>query len=112
MPILIRCSLQASIVVLQDRVVGIVRILFQYTHHRAWIDKARDIIDMTICIIAGNTLPQPDNMTYAQVVVQVTLEIAALQVRIAIGMEETLLGGQTTPLSIYVDRAPFENNTR
>ena len=57
MPILIRRSLQASIVVLQDRVIGILRILFQHTHHRCRVDKARDIIDMTIRIISGNTLP-------------------------------------------------------
>ena len=54
---LIGGGLQASIVVLQNLIVDVVRILFQHTHHGGRIDKARDIIDMSVRIIASNTLP-------------------------------------------------------
>jgi len=50
-------GLQASIVVLQNLIVDIVRVLFQHTHYGGRIDKAHDIIDMSIRIIASNTLP-------------------------------------------------------
>src|SRR5919204_3068204 len=44
-----------------------------------------------------------------KIVVQAALEVGTLQVRIAIGIEETLLRRQATPTTVHVNRAPFQN---
>src|SRR5215813_1707273 len=44
-----------------------------------------------------------------EIVVQVALEVGTLQVWIAIGIEETLLRRQATPMAVHVNGAPFQN---
>src|SRR5947199_3578310 len=45
-----------------------------------------------------------------KIVVQAALNVGTLQVRIAIGIEETLLRRQATPTSVHVNGAPFQNH--
>src|SRR5262249_40193242 len=46
-----------------------------------------------------------------KIVVQAALEVGTLQMRIAIGIEETLFRRQATPTTVHVNGAPFQNYT-
>jgi hypothetical protein len=65
---------------------------------------------MPISIVAGNALPEPDNLLHAQVIAYIALDVGALQVRVTIRIEQALLRGQTTPTAVHIDGAAFQHN--
>src|SRR5208283_2373678 len=59
--LLVGCTIQDLKILSEGRVIFIGRIFFIGTDNGGWRNKPRDVIDVTIGIIACNALVEPDN---------------------------------------------------
>src|SRR4029077_14304649 len=75
--------------------------------HFARAYETREIVDVPVGLIVEHSLAEPDDVAHAQIVAQLPLHVAALQVRIAIGVEQAFLGDQRRAPAVDVDGAAF-----
>jgi len=62
--------------------------------HFARAHETREIVDVPVGLIVEHSVAEPDDVAHAQVVAQLPLDVAALEVRIAIGVQQAFLGDQ------------------
>ena len=62
--------------------------------------------------VLGEALPQPHHVLDAQVVAQALLDLLARQLRVAVGVQQALLGGQQRALAVDGHRASLEHERR
>src|SRR4029077_406562 len=87
--------------------LGIARAIGPREAHFARAYETREIVDVPVGLIVEYTLAEPDEVAHAQVVAQLPLDVAALEVRIAIGVQQAFLGDQRRALTVDVDGAAF-----
>src|SRR5450759_2840501 len=69
---------------------------------------------MSVGVVAGNSMLQPDDARSTQVIAQAAFDLPAAELGIAglYGAEQALLRGQQQTLSVDVDAAAFEHHLR
>ena len=65
---------------------------------------------MPVGVVADDAAAQPDDLAGGAVVGQILLDLGPAELRIAVRIEQALLGRQDRPGSVAVDRPPFEND--
>jgi hypothetical protein len=63
-------------------------------------------------LIVVDALAEPDELRDAEIVAQQHLDFAALQARVAVGVEHALLGEERGALAVDVQRAAFDDERR
>ena len=58
---------EAVIVLLQDFVVRVGRIVFECAQHGVFVDEAGDIVDVAVGVVAGYTFSKPENSLNVQI---------------------------------------------
>ena len=90
----------------------VLRILLDDAHDRPRADEPREFIDVPVGIVADDPVAEPNHIPRPGVVEQVPLHVLTAELRIAILIEQALLGRQHAAESVEVDRAPFEDDPR
>ena len=81
--------------------------------HLAGTGEGGDEVDVAVGVaVLGEALPQPHHPLDAQVVAQPLLDLLARQCRVAVGVQQALLGGQQRPLAVDGHRAALEHEGR
>ena len=93
----------------QDGIVGIVRVRGGGQQHMAGRRKAAEVVNVAQGLVVGQPAGQPDHRLDAEAIAQVRLDIGLRKVRIALGIEQALLGRDQRALPVDVDRATFKN---
>ncbi len=95
--------------ILSERpVVFVVVIFFDNGHNGSLGNKAGEIVDVAIGIIAGDAVAEPENFAYAEKIPEALLDFIATQLRIAIWIQETRFGSKQCAPAVYLDRAAFQ----
>jgi hypothetical protein len=102
---------QKLIVISQGRVVLVLGVFLEGTHHRGGIDKTGKVIDMAIGIIPQNSMVKPDKMTNTQMIPQGPFDVVSLQMGITIWVQKTLVSGHASPASVDLNGASLENQS-
>ena len=58
-------------------------------HNGRFRDKPGQIVNMTVCIIAGDAVAQPENIANTQVILQTFFDFIAREIRISILVQQT-----------------------
>ena len=83
------------------------------SQHLAGTREGGDEVDVAVGVaVLGEALAQPHHALDAQVVAQPLLDLLARQRRVAVGVQQALLGGQQRPLAVDGDRAALEHEGR
>src|SRR5689334_15694665 len=80
--------------------------------HAAGCDKTSDVVDMPVSLVIGETLAQPDHAPGTGKERQTLFDLLSVEMRIAIGIEQALIGGQKRTLPVGVDGAAFGHQRR
>jgi len=65
---------------------------------------------VAVGIVAGDAVAEPEDMTYAEVVAQHALDLRAVQMGIAVGIQQARFRGQQGAAAVDFDRAAFEHD--
>ena len=95
---------------MQNLVIPIRLIFFHHSHDGICIHKARDVVDMSIRIVSQDAIPYPENVLHPVVVTEVFFNLGLVELRIAIGIEKTGLGGELGALAIEFHRTSFHHD--
>jgi len=105
-------SFKPFAIFLEDRVIGVAGIVLAAQHHGFGVDEAAKVIHMAVRIVAGNALPEPQNVPHAEVLAQGRFDLFLVQARIPhldSGIEQALFRSQKGSLTVHVDAAAFEH---
>ena len=80
--------------------------------HDAGTGEASDIVHVAAGLVVLQALTQPDDLAHAEVMRQPFLDLLAVEVGIAAGAQQALLGGQQRALAVDVDGAALEHHGR
>jgi hypothetical protein len=102
---------QAAPVLAQRFVVRIEWVGFQDGDHGRRGHEARDVVHVTVGVIAGDAAVQPEDLSDSQVIGEQLLILLAVQLRVARlhRAEKTLLGGQQETLAVHINGAALEH---
>ena len=100
---------KASEIVLEGRVVGVFGVGLDYGYDRAWRNKAGDIVDMSVGIVALQAIVEPNHFSNAQPPRESFFNIGPTERWIPVGVQQALLGRQQGSLSIGIQGATFQN---
>ena len=64
---------------------------------------------MAVGLVAEQAVRQPDHRLHRQMLAQHSFDLCAVQVRIAVGVEQAFLGGQQRALAVHVNGAAFQH---
>ena len=92
-------------------VIFVVAIFFYNRDDGTLRNKTREIVDVPIGVVAGDAVTEPENLANAQIIPQALFDFTATQLRIAVCIQETRLGGKKSACAVPVDRAPFQNHS-
>ena len=95
-----------------DRRIGVVIARCHRQRQRARSHEARQIIDMAVGMIVDQPVAQPQQPFDPQVAVEPCLDLLPRQMRVAVGVEQALFGGDAKTGAVDIDRAAFEHPVR
>src|SRR5690554_7113222 len=72
--------------------VGVLRIIGPGQQHLPGLHDTAEVVHVAIGLIAVEALGQPDDTLHLEMVAERLLDLVPLQVRVAVGVEQTLLG--------------------
>ncbi len=85
---LIAHRLEAREVVAQDGVVHIGGIVFEDGDDGVGRDEAREVVDVAVGVVAGDSVAEPQHVGHAEIGAQVILDVGAAQRGISIRVEQ------------------------
>ena len=100
---------QSLKIVLQRRVVGVLGILFDRGHDHAGGDKAGEVIDMAVGVVALQSVSQPDDLLYPEPVSQFLFDLGPFQSGVTVGIQKAVLRGEQGVEAVGVDGAALED---
>ena len=77
-----------------------------------WIDKAGQLVDVPVGVVADDAAAEPEDVGRAEVIAEVLLDVGLGKLRVAIWVEQALLGGEQRAAAVDVDRAAFQDDAR
>ncbi len=75
----------------------------------ARLGEAAEVVDMAERLVVGEAARQPDHTFDPEQGAEVGLDVRLREMRVAVGIEQALRGGQQRSLAVDVDRAAFED---
>src|SRR5207245_4031354 len=94
------------------RVLGIALAVRPGETHLARAHETGEIVDVSAGLVVEYAPAQPDDVTHAEVLAQQPLDVGALEARIAVGVEEALLGDERRAFPVDVHGAAFVHHWR
>ncbi len=70
---------EPSEILLQRRMVDIGRVLFDNRHDRCGIDKTRDVVDVAMRVVTGDSVPQPQSLCCAEKIAKYVRVVIAIE---------------------------------
>ena len=67
-------------------------------HDGARRDEAREVVDVTVRVVALDAVAEPDDLGHAERVAQHALDVRAAQRRVAVRVQQALLGREQRAL--------------
>ncbi len=67
---------------------------------------------MAVGLVGEDAATEPDDLLGTEVVAQMSLDLLARELRVAVAVQQTLLGGQSRALAVDVDRSALEHQRR
>jgi len=107
----VACALQHRHGGLAARVVRVVGVVGPGQQHFARADEAAEVVDVAVGFVVEQAVGQPDDAVDRQVLAQDRLDLLAGQLRVAVAVEQALLGGDQRAFAVDVDRAALEHET-
>jgi hypothetical protein len=89
-------------------VIGILRIFLQHGHDHIGRNKAGNIVNMTVSIVAFDSVAQPDNSRDPEVISQRLFDFRLRTVGVSIRIEETRRCCEQCALSVHIDRPTLQ----
>src|SRR3954447_22167338 len=89
--------------------IFVVFIFFKSAHNGTLIDETREIIDMSVSIVSGNSPGKPDDVGHSQIISEVCLHIGFGEARITIGIQHTLFSCQQRSPAVHVNGSSFHH---
>ena len=75
--------------VLAERlVVGVVWVVLDDGDDGSRVDEAREIVHVAVGVVALDAVAQPEDVSHAEIVPEMALDLARLELRIAVGVEQ------------------------
>src|SRR2546423_1435155 len=92
--------------------MGIGLILFHDGNDGSRTDETSQVVDMAMCVIAGNSAAEPEHLLNSQRIGKHSLELVPLDSRIARldRIEQALLGGEQETGTVDVDAASLKDH--
>src|SRR5262245_10968902 len=84
----VACGAEQFEILPERGVVRVVRIGLDDGHKGRRTHEAREVIDVSVGVVAFDAVAKPENLPYAQKIAQVTFDVTRGQLRIAIGIEQ------------------------
>src|SRR5690606_4037842 len=73
--------------------------------------ETAEVVHVAIGLIAVEALGQPDDTLHPEMVAERLLDLVPLQVRVAVGIEQTLLGSDQGALAVHMDSPTLQHET-
>ena len=89
--------LQAAARVERDRVLRVALVVGPRQRDDAGPHEAAEVVDVAVGLVVVHAAAEPDHPLDAEVVAQAALDLVAAQLRIAVGVEQALLGDEHVP---------------
>ena len=89
--------------------LGIGRVLDPGQEDDAGAGEAGEVVDVAVGLVLEDAVAEPDHLLGAEVVVERRLDRGAVELRVAVRVQQALLGGQHRALAVDVDRAALEH---
>ena len=86
--VLIAHRAEAREVVLKDFVIHVGGIVLDDGDDRVGRDEAREVVDVSVGVVAGDAVAEPQHVGHAEIGAQVILDVGAAERGIAIGVEQ------------------------
>jgi len=110
--VLIAHGFQAHEVFLEGRVVDVVGIVLESSHDGGWVHETGEVVDVTIGIIAGDAVAEPEDVGDAEIIAKILLDLRLGELGIAIRVQQNRGGGQERACAIGVDGAALQHDAR
>jgi hypothetical protein len=109
--ILVSCSAQAAEIGCERFVVGIILVGLNNSDYRLRRDKARDVVNVTVGIVAGDAALQPNHVGDAEIVVKGGFDLLSRSSGIALlhVAEQAFFGSDQGAATVDVNAAAFED---
>lgn len=110
MAVLIGHAVQPLQVFLKRLVIDIAAIFLHRRHHRARADEARHVVDVSVCIVAGDAVAQPQNLAHNEIVGEHSFVLRLDEAGVALlhFTEQAFLGDQQQSLTVNVETTAFQ----
>src|SRR5690554_3115461 len=89
--------------------VGVLRIIGPRQQHLFRLHETAEVVHVAIGLIAVEALGQPDDTLHPEMVAERLLDLVPLQVRVAVGIEQTFLSSDQGALAVHMDSPAFED---
>mmetsp|Transcript_5997 Transcript_5997/g.13116 ORF Transcript_5997/g.13116 Transcript_5997/m.13116 type:complete len:431 (-) Transcript_5997:211-1503(-) len=98
---------------LAHSILRILHVLCPGQQHQPWASKAGEVVYVSVCImICIQAVLDPDHLPGTQAPAQLRLHLLSCQPRVPVGVEDRLLSGQHSPLSVRVQGSPLCHQPR
>src|SRR5690606_6538029 len=91
--------------------VGIIRIIGPGQQHLPGLHETAEVVHVAIGLIAVEALGQPDDTLHPEMVAERLLDLVPRQVRVAVGIEATLLGSDQGARAVHMDSPTLQHET-
>src|SRR5262245_1361239 len=98
---------QAFVVIDQNSVIFVPGIVFDHCDDRVRRDEPRQVINVPIGVVADYTVAQPQDVRGPEVVFQILLDLFAVEMRVAVGIEQAGLGRDERAAPVDIQRTAF-----
>lgn len=99
-------------VLLQGFVVLIPGVLFDDGDDGVGRDEAREVVDMTVGVIADNAFTEPDDIINTIIVTKIAFYLVLIELWIAVGIEKARGGGEEVATAVDINAAAFHDDIR
>ena len=103
---------QPLIGILRNAVLRIALVVRPREHHFAGPRETAQVVDVPVRLVVDDAFAQPDDAGDAQVFVQQDLHLTRVELRIAVRVQQALLGGEQRALAVDVNRTAFQHERR
>ena len=90
--------------------VGVLGIGFTRADHATGCDEARDVVDVSVCIVALDAGAEPDRRAHAEQIERECGDRGLVDARVALGIEQRRFGREQCSLAIDLDRTALEHD--
>src|SRR4029077_3204455 len=92
---------QTREILLKRFVIFVVAILFNDSYDSSLGYKPREIINVTVSVVAGNAIAEPENVADAEIIAQAFLDLIARKIGISILVQEAGLTREKSSAAVH-----------